>query len=872
MTIVIENPAPTLIEVDENNIALVSITTNDGAPGPAGPEGPQGPQGDPGDPGPQGDPGSPGADAAAVYGDPIDVSHIPAAIARTAALTAETNARLAADALLIPLAQKGAANGVAPLDAGGLIAEPLIPASITRDSELTAAVQAAVDALLDGVSSAADTFAELKALLDDENDALAVLTSALAGKAAVDASNIVPATWRSALNLGNAALRDIGTITGTAAAGDDSRFGTLAAAVVAEAAARDAAIEVHRADTTNVHGIADTTKVVRLADITAQAFGATPVDQSTALQALIDAHPGGDLLLPAGVIYGTFAMRPHVNVIGQGFDTVLRAMPAQSAHVVKYATYDAYHTVLRNLRVDGNLAGAATCRGIDMSSSSSDAWALPFPQAGAATDFPPPFFSGKWDNTNNRIEDVSVMNCAGDIGVLIGRNQRQTRTRGLSVVSCKAIGVLITADDSHHDSLDVGNCGDCIVVRGAENKLINFKAWYAGRTVGYQTGLGDGIRVDGQAYPSGGNILIGETQDNARYGWAFVNGNGNYARGTSNGDDTSCIFLGQDGNGAAFTQFNDIEIAHSKADLTGPKCGVKLDSGAPFNHVTLSVDPGSLGAGWAPVKFANAGSLSGNDVLVVFGAQGGYLDIGIATGTYNPTIGYSEAIALTANTAVTIGPSTSNAFRRHFSIIVTTGASGSITWDGSWIGAPPIGPNEYMRVDFVNLALTSATPVWIWQQYAMATLKYVDTGLATKVGTGDARLTDTRTPTDNTVATAKLVNGAVTPPKLAATIALTDAATIAIDASLGNVFKVTLGGNRTLGNPTNPTAGQRMLVRVKQPASGGPWTLAFDTKYRWGTDVTVPTLTTTASKQDYIGFVYDADADKWDGLAVAKGY
>ncbi len=39
-------------------------------------------------------------------------------------------------------------------------------------------------------------------------------------------------------------------------------------------------------------------------------------------------------------------------------------------------------------------------------------------------------------------------------------------------------------------------------------------------------------------------------------------------------------------------------------------------------------------------------------------------------------------------------------------------------------------------------------------------------------------------------------------------VALTDAATIAMDMSLGNLFNVTLAANRTLGNPTNMVAGQ----------------------------------------------------------------
>lgn len=104
-----------------------------------------------------------------------------------------------------------------------------------------------------------------------------------------------------------------------------------------------------------------------------------------------------------------------------------------------------------------------------------------------------------------------------------------------------------------------------------------------------------------------------------------------------------------------------------------------------------------------------------------------------------------------------------------------------------------------------------------------------------------------------------------------APVALTDAATIAIDASLGNHFRVTLAGNRTLGAPTNPTDGQKILVEVKQDATGSR-TLAYNAVYRFGTDVTSPTLTTTAAKTDFLGFVYNSTAAKWDLLAVAKGY
>jgi hypothetical protein len=65
---------------------------------------------------------------------------------------------------------------------------------------------------------------------------------------------------------------------------------------------------------------------------------------------------------------------------------------------------------------------------------------------------------------------------------------------------------------------------------------------------------------------------------------------------------------------------------------------------------------------------------------------------------------------------------------------------------------------------------------------------------------------------------------------------LTDAATIVVDASLGGLFRVTLAGNRTLGNPSNTSDGQLMMFEVKQDGTGSR-TLAFGSNYRGGTDL-----------------------------------
>ena len=83
-------------------------------------------------------------------------------------------------------------------------------------------------------------------------------------------------------------------------------------------------------------------------------------------------------------------------------------------------------------------------------------------------------------------------------------------------------------------------------------------------------------------------------------------------------------------------------------------------------------------------------------------------------------------------------------------------------------------------------------------------------------------------------------------------VALTDGATITPDFSAGNNFSVTLGGNRTLANPTNLTAGQSGVIVVTQDGTGSR-TLAFGSEYKFAGG-TAPTLTTTASAVDVLAY------------------
>jgi len=80
--------------------------------------------------------------------------------------------------------------------------------------------------------------------------------------------------------------------------------------------------------------------------------------------------------------------------------------------------------------------------------------------------------------------------------------------------------------------------------------------------------------------------------------------------------------------------------------------------------------------------------------------------------------------------------------------------------------------------------------------------------------------------------------------------ALTDGTTITPNFALANNFSLTLGGNRTLANPTNLVAGQSGVIVITQDATGNR-TLAYGSNWDFSGG-TAPTLTTTASAVDVL--------------------
>jgi len=97
-------------------------------------------------------------------------------------------------------------------------------------------------------------------------------------------------------------------------------------------------------------------------------------------------------------------------------------------------------------------------------------------------------------------------------------------------------------------------------------------------------------------------------------------------------------------------------------------------------------------------------------------------------------------------------------------------------------------------------------------------------------------------------------------------VELTDAATIDIDLSLGKRFTVQLGADARTFSLSNETLYQAFLLRVKQPSSGGPYTVNWFAGINW-IDNVEPPLSVTADAVDIFVFLQSA-SNVWDGYVA----
>ena len=215
----------------------------------------------------------------------------------------------------------------------------------------------------------------------------------------------------------------------------------------------------------------------------------------------------------------------------------------------------------------------------------------------------------------------------------------------------------------------------------------------------------------------------------------------------------------------------------------------------------------------------------------------GSAPISVATGTTTPVISVSAAstsaagvVQLSDSTSTTssVLAATSTAVKSAYDLAdaAMPKAGGTFTGDVT-LGATRTLIFEGSTDDGFETTLTVADPT-------------ADRTITLPNATGTVALTSDLSGyglLDGTQTWTKGQRGAIT--------ALTDGATITPDFSLSNNWSLTIGGNRTLANPTNLVAGQSGCIWITQDGTGGR-TLAYGSSWDF-TGGTAPTVTSTAS-------------------------
>jgi hypothetical protein len=100
-------------------------------------------------------------------------------------------------------------------------------------------------------------------------------------------------------------------------------------------------------------------------------------------------------------------------------------------------------------------------------------------------------------------------------------------------------------------------------------------------------------------------------------------------------------------------------------------------------------------------------------------------------------------------------------------------------------------------------------------------------------------------------------------------VALTDGSTITPNCEDGNVFRLVIGGDRTMAAPDNPRSGQTIVFHIIQSGAAGH-TLAWNSIYKFAGSVD-PTLTVGNGARDVFAFNYDSVSGVWAQAGLNVG-
>lgn len=313
-------------------------------------------------------------------------------------------------------------------------------------------------------------------------------------------------------------------------------------------------------------------------------------------------------------------------------------------------------------------------------------------------------------------------------------------------------------------------------------------------------------------------------------------------------------------------------INATTASVGGPYA-VKLVATGPTSGVTVNNGKYAVVA-WNGSDFVY---VSGNDLTAMTGtlpvANGG---TGVTTSTGTGSVVLSASPALTGTpTAPTASPGTNTT-----QVSTTAFVTAAISAVGAVTSVTASSPLASSGGTTPNLSLTGAVPVANGGTGATSTTGSGANVLGTSptlttpnissiVNTGTLTLPTSTDTLVGRATTDTLTNKSINPR----VVSIADGTSVTINADTTDIAtqaNTQSAGTLTINAPTGtPFNGQKLIFRLQ---STNNQTFSWNSIFAGSADLALPTVSSGSSKYDYVGFMYNSTASKWQLLAKVFGF
>ena len=457
-------------------------------------------------------------------------------------------------------------------------------------------------------------------------------------------------------------------------------------------------------------------------------------------------------------------------------------------------------------------------------------------------------------------------------------NGTSSLTDSAKMVFNGTTGFSVSLASSGANDLTLGTGAGQALSSGARNTAVGVGAFNGATTTSDTVALGYNAALLSNGTQS---VIIGSTAYDAGAGTAGSNVIIGFSAGGISGAMSACTLVG---NQAGENNTATDTTAVGNAALQSCTSGLRNTAVGGFGSLGLLVTGAdSTAVGYGTLALATGGRNT------AIGASAGSL---LTTGTDNIFLGAAagDSTAVGATNRFVVGSNTSSITSVFLGkgetssapaavTVSTTGASGTNVAGSTLTLAPGFGTGTGAGGSLVVRTAPAGASSAVAN--ALVTRLTIDsTGLSTFTGQLALGASSAGAPAastanlyyDSTLQQTQISqNGGAYANLMRVVFALTDAATITVNAASGDLQTVTLGGNRTMAAPTNPVNGQMLMFKLKQDATGSR-TVTWNAIYQFTTDLPSPTLSTAANISDYVGFIYDSVSTKWNCIAYALGY